>query len=75
MNEATAIATETCPVIELANDILGCQEDILKKVRRFKNRARRMCKRCKKQGKCEALSNINTQIETAISEVMAEWGL
>ena len=75
MNEPTAKTTETCPVIDLANDILGCQEDILEKVRRLKNRARTTCKRCEKQGNCEALKYINRQIDTAIQKVMAEWGL
>lgn len=68
-------SVKLCPVIELANNILGCQKDILLKIKSFKNRTKLTCTNCIKYGSCEQLNFINQQIDIAIQEVTIEWGI
>lgn len=67
--------SEQCPVINIASEILSCQQNILRKIRLFKKRSIKNCNLCNHTGECEQILEVNMQIELAIREVVAEWGI
>jgi hypothetical protein len=66
---------KNCPVIDLANEILECNQGVLRKIRTFKDRSRTTCRKCELVGRCEKLDYINKSIDISIQEVMIEWGI
>jgi len=70
---ATSTST-VCPVIVNAEAALKAAHHLKSAVRRLKFTLH-LCHSCPVASECGAISEINRQIELAITEVTQEWGL
>ena len=65
---------ETCQVVQQAAIVLNHAKNL----RTSMNQMRRLlitCNTCPKSGDCPALQEYNRQIDAALNQVTAEWGL
>jgi hypothetical protein len=63
-----------CPVLQEAQAILSCEEEIARRLCRFRI-ARKRCRKCPLGGECEGLKVLEGAIDRALSELIEEWGL
>lgn len=63
-----------CPVCEDLNRVQTCSADPAKTMRQLR-RDLRLCRSCPSAEDCPILQNFNLRLQTAVSEVTAEWRL
>ena len=73
-SEMAEYSTADCPVRECAQQTVALGQDLEKALRRLR-KTMRACARCGLAGDCALIREWHSQIDAAVREVAAEWGL
>jgi hypothetical protein len=73
MNQKKITDKSTCPVIQNAEEALTSAQSMNRAFRKLR-KSLKLCKVCENQDDCPILRDLDTQINTALDEVLEEWG-